>query len=834
MHPNRNKKMIKRVGKGMMKANRSRNFFAVMAIVLTTFMITSVFSLALSFKENFDLFSIRQAGTTATINLKKPTEEQYEKIKSLDYLDSVGRQIFIGNIDGSLLKNEDLHVPVMWYDETEWNDHFKPAISNVNGRYPHKAHEVMMSEEALKQLGIDKPEEGQKVKLSVNGPGGTETAEYSLSGWFRSYGSGVKCVVMFSEQYCAEHDVDLEEYGTIYISAKDQSEAYDLLEKDVELKPGQEFDSYFGEDDMSDTIQTIALLVMIIVFIMLSGFLLIYNVFYISVSREINQYGMLKTIGTSRKQIRKIIMSQALRLACIGIPTGLVLSAAASFILVPLAMRILHQGDFDKVSFSPVIFIGAAVFSLATVLISAWKPAGKAGKISPIEALRYNSVKSGSLKKKKRSSRNGAKASRMAWRNIFRNKKQTILVVISLFLGSITMLSINGIFGSINTDNYADEYVKKDYAFVNEAPIEDEFTETFISGIKNTEGVTEFVCNRAAYADIEFDEEQLRPVLEAGFEGAGGDPSSKDDYDIFLETMRGLVEQGEYGTWLHTVDTDVIRAHNEKHEDKIDEKAFERGEIVLGLGSYDDGVKKGMELTLKNSSGDSITPTVGGSLFYEDIDYMISVGHPMGTPEIIFVSDKFMDSFDKNAPAAVVSFNVDSKYSDQVAKKVELLSEDLAGATYTLYDKEDIIKDFDKTMKSLGIIGNTVSIFLIIIGVLNFINLMMTGIYARRHEFAVMQSIGTTNRQIRGLLRWEGLYYALITTVLIAVPGNAILMVVAKLLPSMVDYAVFQYPVASLVILLACIYALCMAVPFIVYRYSAKATITERLRNIEN
>ena len=150
--------------------------------------------------------------------------------------------------------------------------------------------------------------------------------------------------------------------------------------------------------------------------------------------------------------------------------------------------------------------------------------------------------------------------------------------------------------------------------------------------------------------------------------------------------MRGLVEQGGYGTWMQTVDTDVIRAHNEKHEDKIDEKAFERGEIVLGLGSYDDGVKKGMELTLKNSSGDSITPTVGGSLFYEDIDYMISVGHPMGTPEIIFVNDKFMDSFDKKAPAAVVSFNVDSKYSDQVAKKVEMLSEDLAGATYTLYD----------------------------------------------------------------------------------------------------------------------------------------------------
>lgn len=540
MHPNRNKKMIKRVGKGMMKANRSRNLFAVMAIVLTTFMITSVFSLALNYKVNFDLFSIRQAGTTANISLQKPTEEQYERIASLDYLDSVGRQIFIGNIDSSLLKNEDMNIPVVCYDENEWKDHFTPALSGIHGEYPDKADEVMISEDALKQLGTDEPKAGQKVKLTVNGPEGTETGEFKLSGWFRSYGAGVKCIVMLSEQYCIDHDIDLEDWGAIYISAEDQDAAYDRLEKDVKLNPGQEFDSYFEVSSISDTIQMMALFIMIIVFIMLSGFLLIYNVFYISVSREINQYGMLKTIGTSRRQIRKIIMNQAMRLACIGIPIGLVLSAISSFLMVPLAMRIMEQMDVYDVSFSPVIYIGAAAFSLVTVLISAWKPARTAGKISPIEALRYNSVKSGTMKRKKRHSRSGAKASRMAWRNIFRNKKQTILVVISLFLGSVTMLSINGIFGSINAENYADEYVKKDYAFVNETPIEDEFTEAFISGIKNTRGVTDFVCNRAAYADIEFDEEKLKPVLEAGFEESGGNLSDSEAYDVFLETMRGV------------------------------------------------------------------------------------------------------------------------------------------------------------------------------------------------------------------------------------------------------------------------------------------------------
>ena len=92
MHDNRNKEVIKRVEKGMMKANRTRNFFAIVAVVLTTFMITTVFSLGINYKENMDLMSVRTAGTNANISLAMPTKEQEKEIRNLDYVNTVGTQ----------------------------------------------------------------------------------------------------------------------------------------------------------------------------------------------------------------------------------------------------------------------------------------------------------------------------------------------------------------------------------------------------------------------------------------------------------------------------------------------------------------------------------------------------------------------------------------------------------------------------------------------------------------------------------------------------------------------------------------------------------------------
>lgn len=124
---------------------------------------------------------------------------------------------------------------------------------------------------------------------------------------------------------------------------------------------------------------------------MITGYLIIYNIFQISVIQDIQSYGQLKTLGTTKRQIKKLISKQAMLLSFIGIPFGLLIGFFVGRALVPFLMNgTVYASDAGvKVTANPIIFIGAALFALVTVIISVNKPAKIAGSVSPIEAIRY-------------------------------------------------------------------------------------------------------------------------------------------------------------------------------------------------------------------------------------------------------------------------------------------------------------------------------------------------------------------------------------------------------------------------------------------------------------
>lgn len=168
---------------------------------------------------------------------------------------------------------------------------------------------------------------------------------------------------------------------------------------------------------------------MLLVFI--AGYFIIYNIFQISVASDIQFYGRLKTLGTTTRQIRKIIYGQGNRLCAIGIPAGLIVGYSLGVLLVPALLPTMETKL--TISVNPVIFIGAALFSYVTVLISCMLPARLAGKISPIESLRYTDTDSTahSYRKNKqyKHTKNGASLSAMAWANLWRNRKRTVMVL---------------------------------------------------------------------------------------------------------------------------------------------------------------------------------------------------------------------------------------------------------------------------------------------------------------------------------------------------------------------------------------------------------------------
>lgn len=128
MHDNRNKGAIKKVEKGMMKANRTRNLFAVFAIVLTTFMITTVFSLGINYMENMELMQVRTAGTSADVSLAMPTAEQEQQIKDLEYVKTVGTQYMVGSVAEKNDEGRELSIAIQYYDTTEWENTIRKQL----------------------------------------------------------------------------------------------------------------------------------------------------------------------------------------------------------------------------------------------------------------------------------------------------------------------------------------------------------------------------------------------------------------------------------------------------------------------------------------------------------------------------------------------------------------------------------------------------------------------------------------------------------------------------------------------------------------------------------
>lgn len=155
-------------------------------------------------------------------------------------------------------------------------------------------------------------------------------------------------------------------------------------------------------------------------FIMLTGYLIISNIFHISVINDIKFYGLLKTIGVTNKQIRKIILIHGVKVCVSGIPVGLVIGFFVAQLILPIMIFGMF-GSTSVISFNPIIFILSTLFVMITVFISCNKPASIAGKVSPIEGFRY--VENSHITLKNRDGYKAVKLYRMAFSNLGRNKK---------------------------------------------------------------------------------------------------------------------------------------------------------------------------------------------------------------------------------------------------------------------------------------------------------------------------------------------------------------------------------------------------------------------------
>lgn len=404
----KNKAVIRNLSDKSFGANKTRNIIAALAIALTTMLFTIVFTIGLGTVESFQRQTMRQSGGDSHGTLKNLTREQYEKLKDHPLIKECAPCMAVADEvrNPEFLKR---HMEMWYYPEYHYKHCF---IEIIDGKVPEKADEILMDEVSLELLGLP-VKAGQQVTLEMlvkNRDEQVTERTFTVSGVIKADSALDVGFAIVSDAYLTEYAGELtytyqEDCSLTGAIRMDVSFAnsfriqqkldkvitdsgYSAEEGDVNYIESNANWAYIS-DGTSDDPGTLAAMAGALALILLTGYLIIFNIFQISVMKDIRYYGLLKTVGTTGRQIKRILRRQALRLACMGIPAGLLVGFFVGKWVVPMILRLSSFGDDAAVSMNPVIFVGAAVFSLVTVFISVRKPAKIAGTVSPVEAVRY-------------------------------------------------------------------------------------------------------------------------------------------------------------------------------------------------------------------------------------------------------------------------------------------------------------------------------------------------------------------------------------------------------------------------------------------------------------
>ena len=315
-----------------------------------------------------------------------------------------------------------------------------------------------------------------------------------------------------------------------------------------------------------------------------------------------------------------------------------------------------------------------------------------------------------------------------------------------------------------------------------------------------------------------------------------------------IEALKGYANAGEYGCYITTLDDDkALEEYNAQHPDTpIDIEAFKRGETAIAGKDTEYNapntalVGKTLTLTADSTDGKATDFKIGGAFYYDDYSNRLSQGIDRRkfidiVPNIIFVSESGMERLTKEPIISAIGVDMkDINDLERIDSELQVINSTLTTSEWQFKSAVNQKELFEQTNYSLSFLGNGAAILLIVIGLINFVNVMLTGVVARKNEFAIMESIGTTKKQIMKILTLEGGIYALISTLLIMTFGNAFLLLVADAVPHIANYAVFEYPVALVIGLIAAIFVICLSVPAIVYKATSDETVIERLHNFDN
>lgn len=454
--PNNNKDIIRFLAKNFAGTKKVRNAILFCSVVIGIVAITMVFGISFGKIQAEEIRLIRENGTASSGRIEDGTEEQYAKLKQLDYIKQVGKSIFVGEATEVSENNAKTICDIVWADSESWNNFLRPAYTNVIGNYPQKKEEILLSERALKKLGISEPEQGMEINLDVyKGAFEHSKEKFKLCGWYTDYGKEL-ATGYISHDKINELNLEKGPY-TLLFSQSNHLSRSKTEEKLYQALPMKSADQKIY---VSDTAQYTAvskfaggyeMVILGTLGILCGIYFLVRNVLWISVSEDIQNLGLLHTIGATERQITKIYRKQMRSLMFKGAVLGSLISVLILVLLIPeiLGFHFYQEmgGNTILSFFRPWILLISVIFVNGILWIASEGVIRKITKLSCIESAAYDENIGG--RKIKHSGKLVLKRSEtgemfyIAWGNITRHKTRFIITSISIFLGVLSFILMN-------------------------------------------------------------------------------------------------------------------------------------------------------------------------------------------------------------------------------------------------------------------------------------------------------------------------------------------------------------------------------------------------------
>lgn len=864
--------MLSTLTRRSFRASGLRNLIAVLAIMLTAVLFTTVTTIGMGAWESLTLTMQMQKGSRADGDIKNMTAEQFAALDEAEFVDTHGLRMPIGFLTNANRTNIEFDV----LDATQADLTF---CLPTHGEVPQTAEEIVASDAALRDLGVE-PEVGAEVPLAFTIDGEEHEMTLTVSGWYEATNAQFSMIwagEAFADAHPAFFAETVDENGETsgpYYADFTATSTQDLQAQidDWVRSQGGDLDTPGG---LSGTVNemtnpsfapsTMALGVVVVVLFIFCGYLLIYNVFDIAVMQEIRRYGLYRTVGMSRRQVRALINRQALWLSLIGIPLGLAVGFFVGKAALPVTMSILsasYENISVRVSPDPLIFVVAAVLAALTVFLSTRKPVRVAANIPPIEAFRY--VEQSGGKRKRKRSHDGGRLSRLAWSNLGRSKRRTAFIMMSLALCVVLLNSVGIAADSVDIEKQVDFTIRTDFAVVNAASTngmegftrrDQGLSQDVMDAIDAQPGVSgaapvykntlddlnvTYDFPMTIVSTRTYDQTDLANGMTAGLSAA--------------ETAEGMIYNlGDDGRPLCNVygmSEEAIARMDIREGETDPHKLFEamqRGEGVLYGVPIDRTTMEIFDDFDVLDVGDVITVYKDGEPLME-LPVLAKAAINGDDEEIGFTSQGTFN-VGCNAPALYLPASVYTeiydepavyKYAFNVAEEDRAAMTDFLENYVTSVDTslnyasaEDARADATTTQTMIRFVGGLIGIIFGVAGVLNLVNTTITSILARRHEFATMQSIGMTRRQLIRMLIWEGVYYALGAAVLGVVIAALVGFTVVRGLTASIWYFTFHFTLVPALVTSLVLVVCAAVIPVIVLKCFDRGSIVEKLRVAE-